>query len=122
MKSVVVTGVSTGIGWGVTKALIAKGFRVFGSVRKQLDADRLRQEFGDRFVPLMFDVTDEVAVKTAAAKVSVALAGTTLAGLGPVEIWDSRIELGVIQALDGTLCIDRRPMGENATPLLGQAD
>lgn len=81
MKSVVVTGVSTGIGWGVTKALIAKGFRVFGSVRKQLDADRLRQEFGDRFVPLMFDVTDEVAVKTAAAKVSVALAGTTLAGL-----------------------------------------
>src|SRR6202030_1952693 len=41
-KDVVVTGVSTGIGWGTTKVLISKGFRVFGSVRKQADADRLQ--------------------------------------------------------------------------------
>jgi NAD(P)-dependent dehydrogenase (short-subunit alcohol dehydrogenase family) len=34
-KDVVVTGVSTGIGWGTTKVLVSKGFRVFGSVRKQ---------------------------------------------------------------------------------------
>jgi hypothetical protein len=33
-KDVVVTGVSTGIGWGTTKVLVSKGFRVFGSVRK----------------------------------------------------------------------------------------
>lgn len=81
MKSVVVTGVSTGIGWGVTKVLIGKGFRVFGSVRKQADADRLKQEFGDRFVPMIFDVTDEAAVRAAAADVSVALGGEPLAGL-----------------------------------------
>ena len=31
MQSVVVTGVSTGIGWGITKVLIKRGFRVFGS-------------------------------------------------------------------------------------------
>jgi len=31
-KDVVVTGVSTGIGWGTTKVLVSKGFRVFGSV------------------------------------------------------------------------------------------
>ncbi len=48
MKSVVVTGSSTGIGWGATKVLIEKGFRVFGSVRKQEDADRLTKEFGAR--------------------------------------------------------------------------
>jgi NAD(P)-dependent dehydrogenase (short-subunit alcohol dehydrogenase family) len=36
MRSVVVTGTSTGIGWGTTKVLIARGFRVFGSVRKRL--------------------------------------------------------------------------------------
>jgi hypothetical protein len=29
-QSVVVTGVSTGIGWGITKVLIANGFTVFG--------------------------------------------------------------------------------------------
>ncbi len=33
MKSVVVTGVSSGIGWGVTKILTSKGIHVFGSVR-----------------------------------------------------------------------------------------
>ncbi len=61
-KDVVVTGVSTGIGWGTTKVLVAKGFRVFGSVRKQADADRLQTEFGDGFVPLLMDITDADAV------------------------------------------------------------
>lgn len=81
MKSVVVTGVSTGIGWGTAKVLTGLGVRVFGSVRKAADADRLRQEFGDRFAPLMFDVTDEAAVRAAAAQVQVALAGEPLMGL-----------------------------------------
>jgi NAD(P)-dependent dehydrogenase (short-subunit alcohol dehydrogenase family) len=54
-KDVVVTGVSTGIGWGTTKALVAEGFRVFGSVRKQADADRLQKDFGNGFVPLIMD-------------------------------------------------------------------
>src|ERR1700744_3182764 len=56
MKSVVVTGVSTGIGWGCVKVLIAGGFRVFGSGRKQADAERLTKEFGPNFAPLIFDV------------------------------------------------------------------
>jgi hypothetical protein len=64
-KDVVVTGVSTGIGRGTTKVLISKGFRVFGSVRKQADADRLQLEFGNSFVPLMMDITDAGAVTEA---------------------------------------------------------
>ncbi len=81
MKSVVVTGSSTGIGWGAAKVLIQKGFRVFGSVRKEADGERLVKEFGANFVPLLFDVTDTAAVNAAAEKVSVALGGETLAGL-----------------------------------------
>jgi NAD(P)-dependent dehydrogenase (short-subunit alcohol dehydrogenase family) len=81
MQSVVVTGTSTGIGHGTAKVLIARGFQVFGSVRKQADADRLKQEFGGNFVPLLFDVTDEAAVNAAAAEVRAALKGETLAGL-----------------------------------------
>lgn len=81
MKSVVVTGVSTGIGWGCAKVLIAQGFRVFGSVRKQADADRLRAEFGPNFVPLIFDITDQAAVRAAADRVAEALDGEPLAGL-----------------------------------------
>ena len=46
MKSVVVTGSSTGIGHAAAKELLARGFRVFGSVRKAADGERLRAEFG----------------------------------------------------------------------------
>lgn len=81
MRSVVVTGASTGIGWATCKVLLDKGFRVFGSVRKQGDADRLKQEFGQNFTPLAFDVTDEAAVRAAADVVRAALNGETLAGL-----------------------------------------
>jgi NAD(P)-dependent dehydrogenase (short-subunit alcohol dehydrogenase family) len=54
---------------------------VFGSVRKPADADRLRNEFGASFTPLIFDVTDEAAVLAAAREVSSALNGETLSGL-----------------------------------------
>ena len=81
MQSVVVTGVSTGIGWGITKVLIERGFRVFGSVRKPQDAERLSREFGAGFVPLLFDVTDETAVQAAAGQVREQLNGETLFGL-----------------------------------------
>ena len=66
MRSVVVTGASTGIGWATAKLLLASGFRVFGSVRKAADAERLRSELGANFTPLLFDVTDEAAVLAAA--------------------------------------------------------
>ena len=81
MQSVVVTGVSTGIGWATAKLLLTRGFRVYGSVRKPADADRLGAEFGANFVPLLFDVTDEAAVLAAARQVRAALNGETLTGL-----------------------------------------
>jgi NAD(P)-dependent dehydrogenase (short-subunit alcohol dehydrogenase family) len=81
MKSVVITGASTGIGWATAKLLLARSFRVFGSVRKAADADRLKSEFGAHFTPLMFDITDEAAVLAAAREVRTALNGETLSGL-----------------------------------------
>jgi hypothetical protein len=81
MQSVVITGASTGIGWATAKLLLGRGFRVFGSVRKQADADRLRGEFGANFTPLLFDVTDQAAVLAAAREVRAALRGETLFGL-----------------------------------------
>jgi NAD(P)-dependent dehydrogenase (short-subunit alcohol dehydrogenase family) len=81
MQSVVITGASTGIGWATAKLLLDRGFRVFGSVRKPADADRLSSEFGANFTPLLFDVTDEAAVLAAAREVRAALGGETLFGL-----------------------------------------
>lgn len=81
MKYLVVTGVSTGIGYGTTKALIEKGYHVFGSVRKQEDADRLSAEFGTHFTPLLFDVRDEAAIAQAVAQVEQVVGSNGLAGL-----------------------------------------
>lgn len=81
MKSVVVTGVSTGIGRATAERLVRRGFRVFGSVRKPADAEALAAALGGAFVPLVFDVTDEAAVRAGADTVAAALGGERLAGL-----------------------------------------
>ncbi|MEM1402522.1 MAG: SDR family oxidoreductase [Pseudomonadota bacterium] len=81
MRSVVITGISTGIGYASAKILVERGYRVFGSVRKQEDADRVSAELGDTCVPLLFDITDENAINEAAAQVREMLDGETLAGL-----------------------------------------
>ena len=54
---------------------------MFGSVRSRSDADRLAGEFGERFTPLFFDMTDQPAVRGGAAVVETALGGKPLFGL-----------------------------------------
>ena len=80
-KNILITGVSTGIGYGAAKHFVQRGYTVFGSVRQPADADRLQREFGDRFVPLLFDVTDAAAVMAAAEFLAEHLAGSGLGGL-----------------------------------------
>ncbi len=80
-RDVVVTGVSTGIGLETTKLLIANGYRVFGSLRKQTDADRLQKEFGEGYVPLIMDITDADTIQRASEKVGALLGSNRLAGL-----------------------------------------
>jgi NAD(P)-dependent dehydrogenase (short-subunit alcohol dehydrogenase family) len=81
MRSIVITGASSGIGYGTAKEFTRRGYRVFGSVRKEEDAERLRAELGASFTPLLFDVTDREAVLRAAEEVGDALDGSGLAGL-----------------------------------------
>src|ERR1700739_921753 len=78
MQSVVITGASTGIGWATAKLLLERGVRVFGSVRKQVGAARLKGEVGAGFTPPLFD---EAAVLAAAREVRAALNGETRTGL-----------------------------------------
>lgn len=80
-QTAVVTGVSTGIGRAIAKSLVDAGWRVFGSVRKESDAKEAAAALGSNFTPLLFDVTDEAAIKREAAKVEAALNGETLGAL-----------------------------------------
>ncbi len=78
---VVVTGASSGIGYSTALDLVRHGYRVFGSVRKQADADRLVQDMGPNFIPLLFDVTDARAIQAAAETVAATVGDAGLAGL-----------------------------------------
>ena len=73
MKNILITGVSTGIGYAATKALLAKGYHVFGSVRRLEDANRLQEELGEGFTPLLFDVTDSEPIGAAVMAVTKAV-------------------------------------------------
>tara|TARA_B110001454_G_C12713646_1_gene431696 strand:+ start:1702 stop:2559 length:858 start_codon:yes stop_codon:yes gene_type:complete len=90
VEYILITGVSTGIGYSATKNLIGAGYSVFGSIRTEADADRLRSDFGERFIPLIFDVTDEEAITKAVEIVKSKLQGKHLAAL----INNSGIALG----------------------------
>jgi len=79
--NVVITGVSTGIGFDAARHLIANGFQVFGSVRKAVDAKRVQRELGAHFTPLVFDVTDPEGIAGAVGEVEAAVGDRGLAAL-----------------------------------------
>jgi NAD(P)-dependent dehydrogenase (short-subunit alcohol dehydrogenase family) len=81
VKAILITGVSSGIGYATAKEFAGCGYQVFGSVRKQEDAKRLMDEIGSNFIPLLLDVTDQKALQEAVEKVTSILGNNGLAGL-----------------------------------------
>jgi NAD(P)-dependent dehydrogenase (short-subunit alcohol dehydrogenase family) len=116
MKEVVITGVSTGIGYDAARFLVGQGWRVFGSVRRPEDAQRLQAELGELFRPLFFDVTNHQAVQAAAAQVAEAVGQNGLWGLVnnagvavpgplmhlPLEEFRRQMEINVVGTLAAT--------------------
>lgn len=80
-NNLVITGASTGIGYELCRQFLDKGYRVFGSVRKSEDAEKLANDFGSNFTPLLFDVTDYEAVDKAVIEVEKQVGNGGLAGL-----------------------------------------
>jgi NAD(P)-dependent dehydrogenase (short-subunit alcohol dehydrogenase family) len=77
-KTVLITGVSSGIGKGITQAFVQKGYQVFGSVRKKADGDDLLKELGNSFHPVIFDVTNRAEVEAARTLIEQELNGGIL--------------------------------------------
>lgn len=78
MRSILITGVSSGIGAASAEHFLARGWRVIGTVRKAGDADRLAENWSDSFNPLVLDVTDNDRVGHLHAEVEELLQGETL--------------------------------------------
>ncbi len=107
MKSVLITGASTGIGRATALHLDAVGWRVFGGVRKEEDAASLRDAGSKGLVPLMLDVTDAGQIAAAAERIGDEVGEGGLDGLvnnagiavpGPLEtlpIEDFERQIGV---------------------------
>lgn len=64
-KPLLITGVSSGIGLAMARKFLAKGFRVFGSVRSQAKADELQAALGESFTPLVFDICKQDELENA---------------------------------------------------------
>jgi NAD(P)-dependent dehydrogenase (short-subunit alcohol dehydrogenase family) len=69
VRSVLVTGASTGIGRATALRLDAGGWKVFAGVRKQEDVEALRAAGSERLTPLMLDVTDSEQITAAATQI-----------------------------------------------------
>lgn len=81
MKYYLITGASSGIGYATCQFLLNEGHFVFGSVRKDADAKRLNDDFGQNFKALIFDVCNENAIQKAAEEVAKMVGKNGLAGL-----------------------------------------
>jgi NAD(P)-dependent dehydrogenase (short-subunit alcohol dehydrogenase family) len=109
-RAVVVTGASTGIGRATVFELVSAGFHVFGTVRREADAESLRQQFPEFVTPLMMDLLDEDSVRAAGEVVNAAgplfglvnNAGAALPGpleAIPIEVFRRQIEINLTAQL-----------------------
>jgi NAD(P)-dependent dehydrogenase (short-subunit alcohol dehydrogenase family) len=81
MKSVLITGASTGIGRASALRMDAAGWRVFAGVRREEDAAGLRDVASDRLVPLILDVTEGEQIASAAQRIADEVGADGLGGL-----------------------------------------
>ena len=80
MKTVLITGASTGIGRAAAEHLAAKGWRVFAGVRKDADGEAL-QAANSAILPTILDVTNDDHIQRVTREIELALGGETLSGL-----------------------------------------
>jgi len=81
MRSALITGASTGIGRATALHLDTAGWRVFAGVRREEDADSLREAGSERLVPLMLDVTAADQISAAAVRIGEMVGEAGLDGL-----------------------------------------
>jgi short-subunit dehydrogenase len=81
MKIVVITGVSSGIGFGLTKKFLAENYRVIGTVRASSKATELQKVFGENFSPLICDICIPDEIDKAAESLHKLIQGNTIHGL-----------------------------------------
>jgi serine 3-dehydrogenase len=66
MKTILVTGATSGFGEAAARKFVAGGWRAIGTGRRADRLKQLQEELGDAFLPLEIDMRDQVAVESLA--------------------------------------------------------
>jgi NAD(P)-dependent dehydrogenase (short-subunit alcohol dehydrogenase family) len=81
LRSVVITGASTGIGEACALRLDKKGIRVFAGVRKEEDGEALEAKGSELLTPVLLDVTDADMITSARQTITGVVGDAGLAGV-----------------------------------------
>ena len=109
-RAVVITGASTGIGRAAVVELVGAGYQVFATVRREADAESLRQQFPEIVTPVIMDLLDEDSVRAAGEVINSAgplfglvnNAGAALPGpleTIPIDVFRRQIEINLTAQL-----------------------
>ncbi len=79
--TLLITGASSGIGEACALEFDRLGWRVLATVRRESDADALRQKASANLTPLLMDVTDDASIQHAAEQIRGIIGDNGLQGL-----------------------------------------
>ncbi len=114
-KTWFITGASSGLGREMTGQLLARGDTVVGTVRREGALADLEQQYGDRLVVMILDLTDTASIRATVdaafqrigrIDVAVSNAGYGLFGAAE-EVTDAQIERQIATNLTGSIQLIR---------------
>ena len=114
-KTWFITGASSGLGKEMAKQLLARGDRVVGTIRRKDALADLQEQYDDRLVVMLLDLTDTAGIRSTLAAafqilpkidVVVSNAGYGLVGAGE-EVTDAQIDLQIATNLTGSIQLIR---------------
>ena len=106
-----VSGSNRGIGKAITVELLERGAaKVYAGARNISTLDGLKEQYGDRLVPVQLDVTDINSINEAAAQVEDLDILVNNAGGPPPGMWSDWSREDFIKALDTNMLTPISPM------------